>query len=292
MRDMDIIDKRKIWLSISAVLLVIALGSILVRGLNLGIDFTGGTEMEIAFEQEVTTDEIRTILEENDVEQMGSIQTLADNGILIQTEDLSQSQITAIQNQIETDFPTAEVLRTDMVGPTIGEELRRSAIWALLLAGIAIVIYISIRFEFRFAIAALIALAHDVLIVLGVFSIFNLQIDQAMIAALLTIVGYSINDTIVISDRIREEIRFAKTKKEPLAKLANNAVVETLPRSINTSITTLLPIMAILILGGTTIQNFMFALLIGMLAGTYSSIFVASPVLVTWDEKSAMNRNF
>ena len=292
MKDIDIIDKRKIWLTISAVVIAIALGSILFRGLNLGIDFTGGTVMEFSFEEEVTTDEIRVILEEHGVEQTGSIQHLDDDGILIRTEDLSQDQINGIQAQIEEEFSGVEMLRTDMVGPTIGEELRSSAIWALLIAGIAIVIYISVRFEFRFAIAALVALAHDVLIVLGIFALFQLEIDQAMIAALLTIVGYSINDTIVISDRIREEIRFAKTRKEPLAKLANNAVVETLPRSINTSITTLLPIMAILILGGTTIQNFMLALLVGMLAGTYSSIFVASPVLVSWDKKSPMKRNF
>ncbi len=292
MKDIDIIDKRKIWLTISAVLVIIALGSILSRGLNMGIDFTGGTVMEFDFEAEVTTDEIRVILEEHDVEQTGSIQHLEDNGVLVRTEDLSQDQINGIQAQIEDEFSGVEMLRTDMVGPTIGEELRSSAIWALLIAGVAIVIYISFRFEFRFSIAALVALAHDVVIVLGVFSLFQLEIDQAMIAALLTIVGYSINDTIVISDRIREEVQFAKTRKEPLAKLANNAVVETLPRSINTSITTLLPIMAILILGGTTIQNFMFALLIGMLSGTYSSIFVASPVLVSWDKKSPMKRNF
>jgi preprotein translocase subunit SecF len=173
------------------------------------------------------------------------------------------------------------MLRTEMVGPTIGSELKSKALLALLAAAIAIVIYISVRFEFKFAIAALIAVFHDVLIVVGIFSILGREINSPFIAALLTVVGYSINDTIVIFDRVRENINYRK--KETFEELNNNAVLDTLPRSINTSLTTLVTVVAILMLGGATIQTFMLALLIGILSGTYSSIFVASPVLVEWD---------
>ena len=173
------------------------------------------------------------------------------------------------------------MLRTEMVGPTIGAELKKKALLALLAAAIAIVIYISVRFEFKFAMAAIIALLHDTLIVVGLFSILGQEINSPFIAALLTIIGYSINDTIVIFDRIREKINYKK--KETFAELNNKAILDTLPRSINTSLTTLVSVVAILVFGGATIQNFMLALLIGIMAGTYSSIFVASPVLVEWD---------
>ncbi|WP_027339699.1 protein translocase subunit SecF [Halonatronum saccharophilum] len=286
---MDIIGMRRKMLGVSLAIIIIGLISLATQGLNLGIDFTGGTIMDFAFEEVVEVEDIRSIMAEFDLDQRSVIQEVGDNEISIRTDDLNPDQLVDIQGRIEEEFPSAEMLRTDVVGPTIGEELKSSALWALLVAAIAIVGYISYRFEFRFAIGALGALFHDVLITLGIFSILGLEVDVAFIAALLTIVGYSINDTIVIYDRIREKVRFSK--KEPFAQLANAAILDTLQRSINTSITTLLPILAILFLGGTTIQNFMIALLIGMLAGTYSSIFVASPILVEWDEKKAMKRN-
>ncbi|MCK8815972.1 protein translocase subunit SecF [Natroniella sulfidigena] len=282
---MDIIGKRKIWMAMSTILIIIGIASLLTQGLNLGIDFLGGTIIEFEFEDRVEAHEINEILAEFDLEERSTVQQVEDNDVLIRTDELEQEELVNLQNRIQEEFPTATLLRTDVVGPTIGEELSRGALLSLLVAAVAIVIYISIRFEFKFAMAAIIALLHDVLIVVGAFSILGRQINQPLIAALLTIVGYSINDTIVIFDRIREKLNFA-SKKETFAESANQAVVETLPRSINTSITTLLPILAILFLGGTTIQNFMIALLVGMLAGTYSSIFVASPVLVEWDERS------
>ncbi|WP_408956647.1 protein translocase subunit SecF [Natroniella sp. ANB-PHB2] len=277
--------KRKIWMSISAVLIIIGIVSLLTQGLNLGIDFAGGTIIEFGFEDRVETQEINEILAEFDLEERSVVQQVEDNGILIRTDELAHEELTSLQNRIQEEFPTATMLRTDVVGPTIGEELSRGALLALLVASIAIVIYISVRFEFKFAMAAIIALLHDILIVVGLFSILGRQVNQPLIAALLTIIGYSINDTIVIFDRIREKLNFA-SKRETFEESANTAVVETLPRSINTSITTLLPILAILFLGGTTIQNFMIALLVGMLAGTYSSIFIASPVLVEWTKRN------
>ncbi len=285
---MDIIGKRKTWLSISGILIIIGIISIMVQGMNLGIDFTGGTIMEFSFDNKISNDEIREVLDDIGLNKSSIVQQTGEDGVLIRTERLNQDQISALQDKIESNYPDAVMLRTSMVGPTIGKELRSKAFWALLIAAVAIVIYISIRFEFRFAIAAILALLHDILIVIGLFSILGREINSPFVAALLTIVGYSINDTIVIFDRIREKIKFAK--KETFAQLTNEAIIETLPRSVNTSLTTLLPIMAILLLGGTTIQTFMIAVLIGMLSGTYSSIFVASPILVEWDLRKKMKR--
>lgn len=253
-----------------------------MQGLNLGIDFTGGTLMEFTFDQQVTTGQVREVLAEFDLDKKSVIQNTGENGILIRTISLNQDEIAKIQSTIKDKHSSAEMLRTEMVGPTIGSELKAKAYWALLIAGIAIVAYISFRFEFKFAIAALIALAHDILIVVGIFSLLGEKVGSPFIAALLTVVGYSINDTIVIFDRIRETVKYRD--KESFAVLNNKAVLDTLPRSINTSMTTLVSIIAILVLGGATIKPFMLALLIGILSGTYSSIFVASPVLVEIDD--------
>ena len=279
----DIIAKRKLWFIISGVLLIIGIVAMLTQGLNLGIDFTGGTIMQFSFDQQVPNSEIRQILSESGINKDSVVQQTENNGIQFKTAKLSQDQVVEIQNKIEDKYPSAEMLRTAAVGPTIGQELKANAIKALIIAAIAIVIYISVRFEFRFAMAAILALLHDVFIVLGAFAILGQEINSPFVAALLTIVGYSINDTIVIFDRIREKMHYSK--KDTFEALTNQALLDTLPRSINTSVTTLLPILAILILGGTTIQTFMVALLIGMLSGTYSSIFVASPILVEWNER-------
>ncbi|MBM7556277.1 protein translocase subunit SecF [Halanaerobacter jeridensis] len=280
---MDIIAKRKLWFIISGVLLVIGIVAILTQGLNLGIDFTGGTIMQFSFDEQVPNSEIREILSDSGITKDSVVQQTENNGVQFKTAKLSQDQVVNIQNKIEEKYPSAEMLRTAAVGPTIGQELKANAIKALIIAAIAIVIYISVRFEFRFAMAAILALLHDVFIVLGAFAILGREINSPFVAALLTIVGYSINDTIVIFDRIREKMHYSK--RDTFEGLTNQALLDTLPRSINTSATTLLPILAILFLGGTTIQTFMVALLIGMLSGTYSSIFVASPILVEWNER-------
>ena len=278
---MDIIGKRKVWFIISSLIIIAGLISMVVQGMNWGIDFTGGTLMEFSFDKSVSTKQVRGVFDEFGLGKESIIQETGDNGIFIRTVSLNQDKITNIQERIKEEFPSAKMLRTEMVGPTIGAELKKKALLALLAAAIAIVIYISIRFEFKFAMAAIIALLHDTLIMVGLFSILGQEINSPFIAALLTIVGYSINDTIVIFDRIREKINYKK--KETFAELNNKAILDTLPRSINTSLTTLVSVVAILVFGGATIQNFMLALLIGIMAGTYSSIFVASPVLVEWD---------
>ena len=282
----DILGKRKIWYTVSITVIAIGLLFLLINGLNLGIDFNGGTLMEFSFSENVSTEEVRGLLERIEIAEDSKIQlseSAGEHGIIIRAKTLESDEIVAVDNAIKNEFDSAEMLRTEMVGPTIGRELRINALLAMIAASIAIVAYISFRFEFRFAVVSIITLMHDVLITLGIFAIIGREVNTAFVAALLTIVGYSINDTIVIFDRIRENMKMMH--KVPFIKQANSAVVDTLPRSINTSITTLITILAIYFFGGASIQTFMLALFIGMFAGTYSSIFVASPLLVTWQEK-------
>lgn len=282
----DILAKRKIWYTISLIVIGIGLLFLLINGLNFGIDFDGGTLIEFIFEDNVTVEDIRVLLDEIDIAEESTIQhseSAGTNGIIIRARSLESEDITAINNVIKENHQSAEMLRTEMVGPTIGQELRINALLAMLVASIAIIIYISFRFELSFAVVSIIALLHDIIITVGIFAILGKEINTPFVAALLTIVGYSINDTIVIFDRIRENMKLMH--KSPFIEQANRAVVDTLPRSINTSITTLITILAIYFFGGASIQTFMLALFIGMFAGTYSSIFVASPLLVTWQNK-------
>jgi len=285
-KKVDILGKRKIWYTVSLVLIGIGLLFLLINGLNLGIDFNGGTLMEWSFENSVTTENVRTVLEKIDIAADSKIQksdSAGVHGVIIRAKTLESEEIVQVEEAIKSEFTTAEMLRTEMVGPTIGQELRINALLAMLAASIAIVAYISFRFEFRFAVVSIITLMHDVLITLGIFALLGKEVNTPFVAALLTIVGYSINDTIVIFDRIRENMKLMH--KVPFIEQANTAVVDTLPRSINTSLTTLITILAIYFFGGASIQTFMLALFIGMFAGTYSSIFVASPLLVTWQKK-------
>jgi len=283
---MDILGKRKIWYRISIIILLIGILFLAVRGLNFGIDFQGGTLIEVKLDKSVGNEDVRDVLKEINVAVDSKIQQTEEQsieGVIIRAKELNSEEILKIEEGLKVSYPSAEMLRTEMVGPVIGEELQTKALLALLFASIAIVIYISIRFEFRFAIVAIIALLHDVFITLGIFAIMGKEINTPFVAALLTIIGYSINDTIVIFDRIRENMKLMR--KTSFIELANKAVVDTLPRSINTSLTTLITILAIYLFGGASIKTFMLALFIGMLAGTYSSIFVASPLLVSWQKR-------
>jgi len=288
-RDLDLMSKKKIWFTISLVFMILALLFLVINGLNFGIDFQGGSIIEYSFSEEVNTEQVRSVLEDINIAAESQLQESSDaevtetSGIIIRSSELSQNEIQQINNAIAANFEGTELLRSESVGPVIGEELRRQAILALLVAAVAIVIYISFRFEFKFAIAALLTLAHDVVFTIGIFAILGKEINTAFIAALLTIIGYSINDTIVIFDRIRENMKLHR--RSSFTELANRAVVDTLPRSINTSMTTLVAILAIYLFGGAAIQTFMLALFVGMAVGTYSSIFVASPILVGWQNR-------
>lgn len=273
---MEFVGKRKIWYLISLVLIVVSVGSLLLQGLNFGIDFAGGSLFHLKFaDASVKSEQVRSALAEFDLEN-SSIQEAADDSIIIRTHELTEEKQTELLKSMEEKLGEFETLRNEKVGPVIGKELRRAGLLALLIAGILQIIYITVRFEFKFALAAIIALLHDALITIGFFSILQLEVDVAFIAAILTIIGYSINDTIVIFDRIRENLK--NRRKESMSVLVNNSIRQTLTRSINTAVTVVFVLLALIFLGGETTVNFSVAMLVGVVSGAYSSIFLASPL--------------
>jgi len=285
---LNIIGRRKIWFTLSLLVIIPGIISMLYKWvtigypLNLGIDFTGGNLFKIEFKSNVTVAQIRDALKEINLEKSG-IQLSGQRGALIRTPVLDDKRQAELLATLEKKVAPVDKgkLSIDKVGPVIGKELTQKAVLALLVASVLMVIYITIRFEFKFGIAAIIALLHDVFVTLGLFSIFWWEVDSAFVAAILTIIGYSINDTIVIFDRIRENLKKRK-KGEDLETLVNNSILQTLARSINTVLTVVFVLAALLIFGGATIRHFTLAMLIGVLSGAYSSIFNASPLWIVF----------
>jgi len=334
--NIDFIGKRKIAFVLSLVMILISIGSLLLnRGPRYGIDFAGGTLVQVKFEASVTIDRIKSGLQNMElaasaVQQFGQAE---DNEYLIRT-DATTTAMEGLSEKIEqylkesTDVPV-EIRRVEMVGPQVGQDLREKALFAMFYALLFITVYISGRFElkwaksgivaaaimgavyllslfnvsvpflmlaalivslvifwffeFKYAMGAIVAIIHDVTITIGIFSIFDKEFTLPIVAALLTIIGYSLNDTIIVFDRIRENLR--KYHKEPLTTILNKSINETLSRTILTSLTTLVVVIALFALGGGIIHDFSFALLVGILVGTYSSIFVASPILLAWQTR-------
>jgi len=286
--NLDFIGKRKIAAIISAVLILVGISSLVVNGgPNYGIDFAGGSLVQLKFTETTDAGEIKEALADLD---LGSfvVQHFGDdpNEFLIRVQDSSggSSLSRVISGSLATAYGEgqAEIRRVEMVGPQVGKDLRQKGLLAILYAMIGILAYITWRFEFRFAVGAIVALVHDVLITLGAFSVFGKEIDLPIIAAFLAIIGYSLNDTIIVYDRIREN--YGKHQKSGFPAVVNRSINETLSRTILTSGTTLLVVLSLFIFGGGVIHNFAFAMLVGILVGTYSSIFVASPVLIFWDD--------
>lgn len=273
---MRFIAIRKYVYIFSLAIIIPGLVSLFWQGLNLGIDFTGGSFLHLRFEKKVTVAQVREVLNQYDVGKNALIQKSENNEFLIRTRDLSQEESDKITEAMREKLGKLEVLRNEKVGPAIGRELTMKAIYAVVIACVLMLIYITIRFEFKFGVGAILALLHDALIVLGIFSIFQLEVDSSFVAAILTILGYSINDTIVVFDRIRENMRLKR--KESLEVLVDKSIMQTLNRSINTVLTVLFCLVALLLFGGATIKTFVLALLIGVCFGCYSSIFVASPI--------------
>lgn len=286
--NIDFIGKRKLALILSGVLILIGLASLVVKGgPNYGIDFVGGTLVQVKFTESTDAAKIKDSLASLD---LGSVvvQRFGDdpNEFLIRVQETGKDKnlsgrISGSLNMVYGEG-LVDIRRMEMVGPLVGKDLRQKGFLSILYAMIGILIYISWRFELRFAIGAIIALVHDVLITLGAFSLTGREIDLPIIAAFLAIIGYSLNDTIIVYDRIREN--YGKHQKKGFATVVNRSINETLSRTILTSGTTLLVVLALFIFGGGVIHNFAFAMLVGILVGTYSSIFVASPVLIFWDD--------
>ncbi|MCY4159654.1 MAG: protein translocase subunit SecF [Bacteroidetes bacterium] len=297
--DFNLVEGRRRAYILSGVLLILSVGAIVTRGLELGIDFRGGMEFVVESNQFLEPTEIRTILTST-FETAPEVKTYSDvgaggqNALLIRT--VSEGETTEIQlsivQAIVDAFPESNprVIKTDVVGPRFAEDLKRGSLYAVLGSLLVIFLYVMLRFEWRFGLGAVAALFHDVLITLGIFSLlqgilpFSLQIDQAIIAAFLTIVGYSLNDTVVIFDRIREYTNLFKT--EPYKIVVNRSVNTTLSRTFVTSGTTLLVVATLFTFGGEVLRGFSFALIIGIIIGTYSSIFVATPVVVELHNRS------
>lgn len=290
----SIIAHRNWFFAFSLLMILISLASLATQGLNLGIDFTGGTLIDLKFAKPVSVAEVRDVLKdyklENSVVQLAATEkTDAAPNVLIRTHVLSETERKSVLEGFAAKLGKFDIMRIEKVGATIGSELTREAIIALLLSWLMMIAYISYRFEFRFGVAGILSLVHDVLIVLGVFSILRKEIDASFVAALLTIVGYSINDTIVIFDRIRENLKAMK-KGETLPEMVDRSIWQTMTRSIYTVLTVLFATGSLYFLGGETTKNFSLALLIGFVSGTYSSIFNASPIWVLWKQRDERKR--
>jgi len=274
----DFINKRKYAMVFSAMLLVFSVVSLGLQGLKLGIDFTGGTLIEVGYQQTADLEDIRTKLASanytgTNVQYFGS-----DTEVLIQLEPQAISSAKLSSSIIQMLGEGIDMRRVEFVGPKVGEELTNDGGLALLYALIGILIYVAFRFEYRFALGSIAALVHDVIITLGVFSILRIEFDLTVLAAILAVIGYSLNDTIVVFDRIREN--FLSTRHIEPMPIVNDALNQTLARTLMTSLTTLLVLLALFYLGGEVIHSFAGALIIGVVIGTYSSIFVASSMIL------------
>ncbi|SIN64796.1 preprotein translocase subunit SecF [Acetomicrobium flavidum] len=271
---------RRLALLGSALLVLLSLVLLITRGLNFGIDFTGGMLLQLEFDSPVSVAEVRGSLDK--IGFGGSvIQAYSEKGVLIRLKtDQESDQKKIVTSLRESLGKNVKVLRTEVVGPVAGSQLRRSAILATSLALLAMLAYITFRFQFRFAVGGVVALVHDVIITLGIFSITYHEVSMPFIAGMLTLVGYSINDTIVVFDRVREN--FKNLKQWGVVDLFNNSINQVLSRTINTSLTTLFPVITLFLWGGEVISDFSMALLIGIIVGTYSSIYIAGAMVVEW----------
>lgn len=284
----DIIGRRKIWYAISSILIIASLFFMVTRGFNMGIDFTGGTIMDLRFEKAVNINDVRSVLNDYDLSN-STIQLSGDSSssteaqnVMIRTVDLEEQDRKEVMSALSDKLGDYQVLREEKVGATMGTELIMNAIYATIISWILIIAYVSYRFEFKFGIAAVLGLIHNVLIVLGAFALTQRQVDSSFIAALLTIIGYSINDTIVIFDRIRENLKLHFRKNGDIVELVNVSIFQTMTRSIYTVCTVLFATFSLYFFGGDTTKDFAFAMLIGFFCGAYTSIFIASPLWVTF----------
>ncbi|MCQ1529744.1 protein translocase subunit SecF [Lutispora saccharofermentans] len=281
MKNFKFVENKKIWFSISIIIIAIGLIFTFINGgLNFGIDFTGGTTIQAKIGRTFEVSEIRAIMDKYDKEATVTYAGEARDEVVIRTklalDDASRKEI--LDAFIEKYGITTGNINFETIGPAIGNELKKQALWALVLANIGILIYISFRFEWKFGLAAVIALIHDVIMMIALYGVTRIPVNSSFIAAILTIVGYSINNTIVIFDRVRENLK--NVKKIDDVQLVNESISQTLSRSINTSLTTLLTVLALYILGVPAIKDFALPLIAGIIAGTYSSIFISGPLWI------------
>ena len=278
----NFIGKRKPAIILSILLMLISIFSFITQGLNWGIDFSSGYVVQLKFDNKITISEVRNTFENNGIND-AVIQSFGNNNeVLIKLKEESNFNKESINDFLINSFsdPTKsfQIIKLEFVGSQIGQELREKGEWAMLVALLSILVYIGFRFEVIYGIGAIIALVHDVIITLGIFSIFQIEFDLSVLSAILAVIGYSLNDTIVVYDRIRENTRVVKT--DIYQNILNNSVNQTLSRTFITSLTTMFVLISLFILGGSAVELFALAMIIGILIGTYSSIFIASTSLL------------
>lgn len=286
-------QKKFPFMMLSAFLFVASLVLIFTKGLNFGIDFTGGTLVQIRYEQKAPVEDIRNILSKMERFQNVTVTKFgSDSEIVVKIPTSSTSIVKDVADDMrEVLKPTGnfEIRRVDMVGPKVGDALQEKGLMALALALLVILTYVALRFEWRFAVASVLALVHDVTITIGAIALFNIDVNLDILAALLTLLGYSINDTIIVFDRIREGL--TNSKENELGSIINESVSNTLSRTTLTSLTTFFVVLTLFLFGGEIIYGFSFSLLVGIIIGTYSSIFIASPLLMQFGFNIADYRN-
>lgn len=278
----DFMGRRRLAAIGSVILLIVAIGSLATKGLVLGLDFTGGTQIEVAYPQAAELSVVRSSLEQGGFKNPVVVHFGTESEILIRLQGQPEAGLSdQVMTVLRVANPAVELRRIEFVGPQIGEELRDDGGLGMLAALAVVMLYVAIRFQYKFSIAAVCALIHDVIITLGFFSLFNVEFDLTVLAAVLAVIGYSLNDTIVVSDRIRENFRLLR--EVDALGVINESLTQTLGRTIITSLTTLLVLFALFFIGGELIHNFSIALIVGVMVGTYSSIYVAANILLGMD---------
>ncbi|WP_297019225.1 protein translocase subunit SecF [uncultured Dialister sp.] len=294
-KNFDFIGHKKIWFTFSGIMILLSIISIILFRFNWGIDFTGGTILELGFNKNVTVEEVRDGLREDGlqtstIQLSGNISGESGDDVIIRTRNLSSEEAQTVVAHVNDKVGGAEVKRIETVGAVIGSEVTKSTLLNVLISFGAMILYMSIRFEHRIAISAIVAICHDILMVLGVFAFFHLEVDASFLAAILTVLGYSMNESVVIFDRIRENLHTHR-RTDSFATLANDSIHQTIRRSLYTLTTTLFCVASLYFFGGDTTKNFALVMLIGFISGAYSSICVASSIWVTWHEHLHSERN-
>ena len=294
-KNFDFIGHKKIWFTFSGIMILLSIISIILFRFNWGIDFTGGTILELGFNKNVTVEEVRDGLREDGlqtstIQLSGNISGESGDDVIIRTRNLSSEEAQTVVAHVNDKVGGAEVKRIETVGAVIGSEVTKSTLLNVLISFGAMILYMSIRFEHRIAISAIVAICHDILMVLGVFAFFHLEVDASFLAAILTVLGYSMNESVVIFDRIRENLHTHR-RTDSFATLANDSIHQTIRRSLYTLTTTLFCVASLYFFGGDTTKNFALVMLIGFISGAYSSICVASSIWVTWHEHLHSQRN-
>lgn len=277
---LKIIEKTKIWFAISAIIIIIGLGTIATKGLEYGLDFKGGTVVQFNIGKDFNKADIDTIVQKYDKDAQTN--KVNNTYVEIKSAKINTADISNIEKDVKAKFKESSLSNRETIGASIGQETRNKAIQAVVIATIAMLVYVAFRFEFTFGLAAIISLVHDVLIMLSVYAVLRIPIDSSFIAAILTVIGYSINDTIVVFDRVRENHKYMRRASD--TELANASLTQTMARSINTVLTVLICLVAVYAYV-PSIRNFSEPLLVGILSGCYSSLFIATPVWVILRKK-------